>query len=1033
MLPVNALGNQYYSMNYINPQNAYGKNFITLVATEDNTRIFIRLKNKELIPEGVLLAHAGDVYEYYNVADLTGAYVRTDGTSCNNFAVFSGNSGVKIYYTDLCDAQTLDPLYQQCYPVESWGYTYGYIPFSMESTVAYPVRTGGQIVRVIAKDDGTIVKFNGAVVATLNSGEFYATSKALAQPAYIEANKPVSAAQFAQSRDCSNWPDYLSIGTLGDPDMVLLNPVNYNIKDITIYSSNKEKIQQQFVNILIKTKDAASFRINNAPPSKPFQTFTAMPGYSYIQLLLPKEADGNFHLQADGGFNAIAYGFGEVESYAYSAGTNMATNHKISGYSELLQKEIDNACVDDNFYFRLVLSYLSPKITWQLDAKEQPVIQQNPAATEIMENGRTAYVYRFPKSPAYNQPGNHEVKIIADYNIAKCGANSQNINYIFTSHAQPIPDFKAAMDCFNSYRFTGQSTGDGPLQYDWNFGDPGSGTSNTSGEENPQHLFSANGTFQVTLTVKSSYGCSATKTIPLVIQNFVPTFSSSSPLCAGNQIIFTDLNGSAVFGPDKWQWDFGDGSPILETSIKTAQHTYLLSGKFTVRLQLINSKGCISGAFEQILTINPDILADFTFTQDCNQDAFTSFNNNSSVTSNAILNYKWDFGDPQSLSNESTDKNPKHQFSGPGNYDVLLTVNSDQGCKKTVVKKMIINGPLKVDFEVISGLSICGTQVILKNTSNVTGLSSLEVYYDALNKPDQKTIISQPQAGQILTFDYPTLTGNESRIHLIKVIAYTTAGCFDQKEASITQFPSPVISFPAVQPLCITAQPLQLKAVEQYGQSGLGKYLGNGVTESGLFSPAIAGIGSHEIRFEFTTNGNCIDSKKQFINVLSEPIINDQNFTTKAGTSITLHPQYQGDNLSYSWEPATTLDLSNIAYPTSNALESTAYRLTITNGACMATAIINLKVIHEPLVRNTFTPNGDGKNDFWEIDNLEVYPKVVVDVFNRYGIVVFHTTEPSNYWDGKYKGQNVPAGTYYYTINLGNGKKPFSGYVTVLR
>jgi gliding motility-associated-like protein len=768
ILPVEALGQQYYSMNY-NHLNREGQNFITLIATEDNTRIFIKKNNVELIPGGVLLPHAGDIYEYLVYDDLTGAYIYTDGASptCSRFAVFSGNSGVTIPYPG-CTATTLDPLYQQCYPIQSWGSTYGYIPFSKQSsTQTYPVRTAGQMVRVVAKDAGTVVKFNGVVVANLNSGEFYSTPKPLKDPTYIEANKPVSVAQFALSQYCSNWPDPYVAGTLGDPDMVILNPVSFNIKDITIFSSNRENIKEQFVNILIKTTDAPSFRINGAIPAQPFELFTQMPGFSFIQLPLSRQTGGSFHLKAEGGFNAIAYGFGVAESYSYSAGTSLAATEKVTGYSETLQKEIDSACVGADFYFRLTLPYRSPKISWQLDAQEQPTVQTNPPAIEVTENERVSYVYKFPKSAAYAQPGGHKVKIIADYGASNCSGGSQEINYVFTSVPVPIPAFQpTVVDCSNNYRFDNQSTGEGNLQYLWDFDDPNSGAANFSAEKSPTHFFSAAGTFHVKLTLISPYGCQAIKTTDVMISNFTP---------------------------------------------------------------------------------------------------------------------------------------------------------------------------------------------------------------------------------------------------------------------------APTVQFPAVQPVCITAQPFQLLATEINGLDGSGEYSGPGVTESGLFSPAAAGAGHHDIKFKFITSAGCTDFKTQTITVLPEPAVNDQTFSKKPGEAIKLKPDYQGSNLNYHWEPSIGLDNADIAFPTSIATETTTYQVTITNGACSDVATITLQVIHLPVIRNTFTPNGDGKNDLWEIDNIESYPNIVIDVFNRYGVVVFHATGPGKFWDGKYKGQNVPAGTYYYTISPGKGQKPFSGYVTVLR
>jgi gliding motility-associated-like protein len=80
-------------------------------------------------------------------------------------------------------------------------------------------------------------------------------------------------------------------------------------------------------------------------------------------------------------------------------------------------------------------------------------------------------------------------------------------------------------------------------------------------------------------------------------------------------------------------------------------------------------------------------------------------------------------------------------------------------------------------------------------------------------------------------------------------------------------------------------------------------------------------------------------------------------------------------------------------------------------------------------VPNTFTPNGDGVNDLWVIRHFEEYPEMDVRVFNQWGKQIFASRGYQQPWDGA----GAQAGTYYYTINLSNGDKPFSGTLTIIR
>ena len=80
------------------------------------------------------------------------------------------------------------------------------------------------------------------------------------------------------------------------------------------------------------------------------------------------------------------------------------------------------------------------------------------------------------------------------------------------------------------------------------------------------------------------------------------------------------------------------------------------------------------------------------------------------------------------------------------------------------------------------------------------------------------------------------------------------------------------------------------------------------------------------------------------------------------------------------------------------------------------------------------SPNNDGTNDSWVIKQLAPYPEATVDIFTRYGQIVFSARggykQP---WDGTYKGKPVPTGTYYYIITTNQKNKPLTGWVMLIR
>jgi len=95
---------------------------------------------------------------------------------------------------------------------------------------------------------------------------------------------------------------------------------------------------------------------------------------------------------------------------------------------------------------------------------------------------------------------------------------------------------------------------------------------------------------------------------------------------------------------------------------------------------------------------------------------------------------------------------------------------------------------------------------------------------------------------------------------------------------------------------------------------------------------------------------------------------------------------------------------------------------------------MHITVLKTPLVPNAFSPNGDGINDTWVINYLNSYPSVTVQVFNRYGQVVFFSNGYGTNWDGNSNGKPLPVGTYYYIIDrkvAGAGK--LTGWVEIIR
>jgi len=90
------------------------------------------------------------------------------------------------------------------------------------------------------------------------------------------------------------------------------------------------------------------------------------------------------------------------------------------------------------------------------------------------------------------------------------------------------------------------------------------------------------------------------------------------------------------------------------------------------------------------------------------------------------------------------------------------------------------------------------------------------------------------------------------------------------------------------------------------------------------------------------------------------------------------------------------------------------------------------KLIEGIKFANAITPNGDGENDTWELEDIEAFPNVTVFIYDSAGQNVFKTKQGYQPWDGTYNGQPLPMGTYYYIINLHDGINEYKGTITII-
>lgn len=641
----------------------------------------------------------------------------------------------------------------------------------------------------------------------------------------------------------------------------------------------------------------------------------------------------------------------------------------------------------------------------------------------------------------YTAVGPFTVTLTATSNNGCINSINKQYNAVFE---QPVAAITAPTGvCLGNAASFSSSTSTAPASsvngWTWNFGDtpaPGSST-----DQNPTYTYTGSGPRTVTLTVTSAAGCTSAATTVNFNVNLSPVagFTYSAVRCEDSTITFNDAstpNGAAI---NEWNWNFGDGGTLTQTSLAPATHIFTNSQSYPVSLSVKNANGCVSAAeFSLPVIINPNPVMGFTVSDICVGTGLANFTQNVTLTSGQVALWNWDFGVTGSV--PGTTANPSFTYTTGGEYNVTLTATSDSGCVNAIPKTVrAFSAPIVV-FDINNAASLCSNLPVgIIDRSAVTGygtVDKLEIYWDFQGAPSVKQTINAPSANSSYTNSYPEFGTPATKPYQVMIRAFNGPGCTTDLTQNISVLASPQVQFTQPAPVCQEASSFTLTgASDVFGLPGTGEYSGDGVS-NGEFTPVLAGTGPRTIRYTYTTTNGCVDFEERDIVVNPTPIIsfgNQPTINILEGDVLKLNPAITF-GASYLWTPSTYLNSATSATPSGTPLDDILYNLRVTSDkGCVNTQSVFVKVVRRYVVPNTFTPNNDGNHDRFEIENLAFYPDVRVRIFSRSGQIVYESYGYNTPWDGKFKGQDCPFGTYYYVIETGGGRGPRTGYVTIIR
>lgn len=210
-----------------------------------------------------------------------------------------------------------------------------------------------------------------------------------------------------------------------------------------------------------------------------------------------------------------------------------------------------------------------------------------------------------------------------------------------------------------------------------------------------------------------------------------------------------------------------------------------------------------------------------------------------------------------------------------------------------------------------------------------------------------------------------------------------------------------------------------------------------GLSATNIANPVASPSDSTAYIVTVTDNiSGCSANDTVLVNVFHTPTANaGPDKTIIEGDAVTLNGNATGEGVNYYWTPNVFINNANSLQPVVSPSHDTTYTLHVesTAGCGVATDEVFVKVFKKVTVPNAFSPNKDGINDTWQIVAINAYPDAEVNVFNRYGQVVFTSHGYNNPWDGTYNKNPLPVGTYYYVIDLKSGLPKLKGWLAILR
>jgi gliding motility-associated-like protein len=509
----------------------------------------------------------------------------------------------------------------------------------------------------------------------------------------------------------------------------------------------------------------------------------------------------------------------------------------------------------------------------------------------------------------------------------------------------------------------------GATTYTWS-----TGSNNSSISVNPSvtTVYTVSGT---------NASCNGNNTSTVTVNPTPTVATADGSLCSG-QTITLSANGA-----NSYTWNPGANTGSSITVSPSSSQSYTVIGT--------SALGCTNSAVSTITVSQTPTLAAASQTICAGQTA--------TLSASGATSYTWNPGGVNAAT-----------FTvSPGSSFIYTVSGSDLSCFSSIAVTLGVIPDLILD---VNNATICVGQT---TTLNANGAAT----YVWLNGPSTASYVVSPTVTAIYT-----VTGS-------------SGNCSKDTSAQVI-----VNSLPVAPSVSVNSAICQGGTINLSGNGVAGSYvwLGpNSYTASGITAtilPAqLSNAGSYTLAI--TDANGCVNRSTISVSIGPSPIATVSSQTTCVGKPLILE---SAGGSSYSWNGPSGFSSSSatVTIAESSSTMSGTYSVTVTNtSGCVSTntlAVLIEKCACEVFVPEGFSPNADGAHDQFIISCIDEH-KVKIEIFNRWGNLVYKSNDYQNNWDGKSNagffviGEELPAGTYYYIIQVSDEEKARTGFVTLWR